>query len=112
MVTAVDRSGGEFNQVLNQRRDVTRVLRRRLAPGSVLFTDGFHAYRRVALEAATDHVRFRQNHPEDLDHASLPWDENVNLGLGRVNAHHERIKTFVNRRARGVSTKHLENYLV
>jgi hypothetical protein len=26
------------------------------------------------------------------------------LGLKRVNAHHERMKTFVNREARGVST--------
>jgi hypothetical protein len=34
------------------------------------------------------------------------------LGLGRVNAHHETMKTLVNRRLRGVSTKYLPNYLV
>lgn len=33
------------------------------------------------------------------------------MSLGRVNAHHERLKTFVNRGARGVSTRHLPAYL-
>jgi len=33
------------------------------------------------------------------------------LGLGRVNAHHERLKTFINRELRGVSTQYLPNYL-
>ncbi|MGD0291997.1 MAG: IS1595 family transposase [Candidatus Binataceae bacterium] len=34
------------------------------------------------------------------------------LGLGRVNAHHEKMKTLVNRRLRGVPTRYLPNYLV
>ncbi len=33
------------------------------------------------------------------------------LGLGRVNAHHERIKTLVNRRCRGVAMRYLGSYL-
>jgi len=33
------------------------------------------------------------------------------LGLGRANAHHERLKTLINRRCRGVATKYLEHYL-
>lgn len=32
------------------------------------------------------------------------------LGLERVNGHHERLKTFINRELRGVSTKYLSNY--
>jgi hypothetical protein len=33
------------------------------------------------------------------------------LALGRVNSHHERMKTFVNRLARGASTVNLMTYL-
>jgi hypothetical protein len=33
------------------------------------------------------------------------------LGLGRVNGHHERLRTFINRQLRGVGTKYLSNYL-
>ena len=33
------------------------------------------------------------------------------MGLGHVNAHHERLKTFVNRKCRGVSTHNLPAYL-
>lgn len=33
------------------------------------------------------------------------------LGLGRVNAHHQRLKTFVNRQANGVSTRYLPAHL-
>src|SRR5664279_3843689 len=33
------------------------------------------------------------------------------LGLGHVNAHHEQIKTLINRRCRGVSSPYLESYL-
>jgi hypothetical protein len=33
------------------------------------------------------------------------------LGLGQVNAHHQRLKQFINGQARGVSTKHLPAYL-
>lgn len=33
------------------------------------------------------------------------------MGLGHVNAHHERLKTFVNRRRRGVSTHDLPAYI-
>jgi hypothetical protein len=33
------------------------------------------------------------------------------IGLGQVNAHHERLKTFINRELRSVSTRHHPNYL-
>jgi hypothetical protein len=33
------------------------------------------------------------------------------LGLGRVNGHHERMKTMINRVLRGVSTKYLPDHL-
>jgi hypothetical protein len=33
------------------------------------------------------------------------------LGLGRVNAHHGRIKVLVNLRCRGVATRYLPSYL-
>ena len=33
------------------------------------------------------------------------------LGLGRVNAHHGRIKVLVNGKCRGVATRYLGNYL-
>ena len=33
------------------------------------------------------------------------------LGLGRVNGHHERMKTLINRVLRCVSTKYLPDYL-
>ena len=109
--TAVDRGGGEFNRVLQSRADVVHTLRTRIAPGSVLCSDGFAGYRRVAMEAGAEHYRFRQNHPEDLDHEAVVRNDSATLSLGRVNAHHERMKTLVNRRARGVSTRFLAHYL-
>ena len=33
------------------------------------------------------------------------------LGLGHVNANHQRLKQFINVQARGVSTKYLPDYL-
>ena len=39
VVTAVDRQAGEYNEVLERRIEVTRALRSRIAPQSVLCTD-------------------------------------------------------------------------
>ena len=111
VVTAVDRQAGEYNEVLERRSEVTRALRHRIAPQSVLCTDGYRSYRRVAMETACEHLCFRQRRRDDPDHHAVRRDPSVVLGLGRVNSHHERIKTFVNRRARGVSTRYLENHL-
>ena len=65
----------------------------------------------VEMEAGAEHYRFRQHHPDDLDHDAVIRNDSATLSLGRVNAYHERMKTLVNRRARGVSTPLLENYL-
>ena len=109
--TAVDRGGGEYNRVLQTRADVVHSLRTRIAPGSVPCSDGFAGYRHVEMEAGAEHYRFRQHHPDDLDHDAVIRNDSATLSLGRVNAYHERMKTLVNRRARGVSTPLLENYL-
>ena len=111
VVTVADRKAGGIPRGIgaSERRDSCLVTSH--PPPSLLITDGYRSYRRVIMEAASEHLCLRQRRRDDPDHLAVRRDPSVALGLGRVNAHHERIKTFVNRRARGVSTRYLENYL-
>lgn len=49
------------------------------------------------------------------DHATKmpgkPRRQKGRLGLGHVNAHHGRLKTFINRRCNDVASKYLGSYL-
>lgn len=112
VLTAVDRSGGVVEQVLQSRSEIASALSDRVEPGSVLCSDGEPSYVAIARATKSEHRRI---YPPDRS-----WLKKAiggkprkpgRMGLGRVNAHHERLKTFANREARGVSTALLPEWL-
>ncbi len=113
VLTAVDNCGGVFEQVMTSRADIEDTMDRRIEPGSVLCSDGLVAYKTVAVQCQSEHRRIlppRKPDPATQKAGGQPRKRG-RLGLGHVNAHHQRIKTFINRRANGVSTKYLPSYL-
>ena len=107
VVTAVDRHGTSMKQVVGYRDDVREALQDRIEEGSVLCTDGFSTYRNVARDAAVaTHVVLRRD-AEPTVNQSLKG----HFSLARVNAMHTQLKSFVNRQAKGVSTRYLQGYL-
>jgi transposase-like protein len=113
VLTAVDQSGGVFEWLMRSRADIERTLERRIEPGSVLCSDGLSAYKAVAVRCQSEHRRIlppRKPDPAQQKAGRGPRKRG-RLGLGRVNSHHQRLKTFINRRANGVSTKYLPSYL-
>jgi hypothetical protein len=111
VLTAVDRAGGVVEAVLRDRSGIVQALDGRIAPGSVVCSDGLKSYVTAAVSQSSEHRRIIPPRTDWLAKAKggKPRREG-RLGLGRVNAHHERLKTFINRQLRGVSTKHLPNY--
>lgn len=112
VLTALDRSGGVVERVLEHRGQIAAALEGRIARGSVVCSDGLKAYVEAAVRAGSEHRR--------IDPPRQDWAKKAmggkprrpgRLGLGHVNAHHERMKTFANREARGVSTRYLPHYL-
>jgi transposase-like protein len=115
ILTAIDRDGRHIDAMMERRSgdQIVAKLGEAVQPDSVLCTDDFSAYAKLAEKVGADHRVFSP--PEDdwlkkaIGHA--PRREGA-LGLGRVNAHHGTMKVLVNSRLRGVSTKYLPNYLV
>jgi len=112
VLSAIAVDGGAIEAVLPDRTAIEPALGGRIGPGSVLCSDGHRAYVNVAVAAGSEHRRIKTPQPN--------WIQKVKggkprrkgrLGLGRVNAHHERMKTLVNREARGVSTRYLYLYV-
>ncbi len=114
VLTALDRSGGSIECVLSARSDaeIKRALTGRIAPGSVVCSDGFKPYVDLAVKSGSEHRRIMPPKTDWVKKAigGKPRKKG-RMSLGHVNAHHERIKTFVNRWARGVSTRYLPVYL-
>ena len=113
VLTALDRSGATMDRVLVTRTEIADELIGRIAPGSILCTDGLAAYKAVAALCESEHRRINppvRMTPEQKAKGGEPR-KHGRLGLGMVNAHHQRIRNFVNRRANGVSTKYLDAYL-
>lgn len=113
VLSAIDSAGAIVETPLAGLSAVRTLLAGRIAPGSVLCSDGAQTYVRVALEAQCEHRRIwvpARKPPARRRRDARPRRPGV-LGLGRVNAQHERMKTFVNRQARGVSTAQLPVYL-
>lgn len=115
VLTALDSVGRVFEAVLTTTGDVEAALAGRIAPASVVCSDGALAYVRAAVRAGAEHRRVIVPTTTPLATKALPVPtkrrKRGRLGLGRVNAHHERIKTLVNRRCRGVATRYLGSYL-
>jgi transposase-like protein len=113
VVTAVDRTGASVDVALRSRVGIDAALRGCIAPKSVVCSDGLAAYKAVAEEADSQHQRIAP--PKAPDYIAKAKGTGPRkpgrLGLGRVNAHHARIKTAINRQSNGVSTKNLPNYL-
>lgn len=114
ILMALDRTGGEVDVVLEGRssKAIDKALENKIARGSVVCTDGLKSYPKVIKKAGAEHVVIN---PPDKG-----WLRKVlggkprkkgRLTLGRVNAQHERLKTFVNHRFRGVSTAYLPAYM-
>jgi transposase-like protein len=112
VLTAVDRADGVVETVLRDRTGIVPALAGRIAEGSVVCSDGLKAYVDVAVQHGSEHRRVKPPRKDWLAKAvGGKARRKGRLGLGRINAHHERLKTFINRELRGVSTKYLPNYL-
>jgi transposase-like protein len=112
VLTAVDRANGVIEAILPDRSGIVAALEGRIAEGSVLCSDGLKAYVSAAVKHRSEHRRILPPRKDWLTKAvgGKPRRDG-RLGLGRVNGHHERLKTFINRQLRGVGTKYLPNYL-
>lgn len=111
VLSAIAADGGAIEAVLADRTAIEPTLDGRIAPGSVLCSDGLKAYVNVAVAAGSEHRRIKTPKANWLQKVKGGKPRRKGrLGLGRVNAHHERLKTFVNREARGVSTRYLHLY--
>jgi hypothetical protein len=114
VLTALDTSGGIYDRVLSSLSDIEAAMAGRIAPGSVLCTDGHPAYAKVAEAADVEHrvisIPITTPLATKLAPVATPA-RSGRLGLGRVNNHHQRLKTFIDGRCRGVATKYLGSYL-
>ena len=112
VVTALDRAGGVIERVLPNRKAIERPLAGCIEEGSILCTDRHPAYVQMAKAAKCEHRRFKMRKADQAAKmaGSKPRQESA-LSLGRVNEHHLRLKTILNRQANGVSTRYLPAYL-
>ncbi|MCY4143897.1 MAG: IS1595 family transposase [Gammaproteobacteria bacterium] len=114
VLTAIDRHGTRLKQVLGYQDEIREALQDGIEKGSVLCTDGLATYRSVARDAeAATHVVVPSSEPRNLisDNTMLNQSLEGHFSLARVNAMHTGMKSFVNRQARGVSSRYLQGYL-
>ncbi len=112
VLTALDNAGSVYEKVLASRSDILPALAGKIAAGSVLCSDGAPAYVRAAVMAGSEHRRVIINKAsQQIKVNGKPPRQKGRLGLGHVNAHHGRLKVFINGRCRGVATRYLGNYL-
>jgi len=113
ILTAVDSNGGIFEATINGLGAIRPTLRGVIEPGSIICSDGIRTYVDLAADTDSEHRRIptpvRKTKAQKL-RGGKPR-RTGRLALGRVNSHHERMKTFVNRLARGASTVNLMTYL-
>ena len=103
----VDCPGIRWDQVVGYRDDVWEALQDRIEEGSVLYMDGFSTYWNVARDAAVaPHVVLRKDAEPTVDQ-SLKG----HFSLARVNAIYTQLNCFVNKQARGVSTRYIQGHL-
>ena len=114
-LTAIDRDGRHVDVIMERRSgdQIVAKLGEAVQPDSVLCTDDFSAYAKLAEKVGADHRVFSPPEDDWLKKAmgDSPRRDGA-LGLGRVNAHHGTMKVLVNSRLRGVSTKYLPDDLV
>jgi len=113
VLAAVDSSGNIFEAKINGTGDIRPLLRDRIEPGSIICSDGIRSYVRLAMDTESEHRRIWTPTTKSKAHklkGGKPRRKG-RLALGRVNSHHQRMETFVNRLARGASTANLPTYL-
>jgi len=104
--TAKDRYTHGFEHVAGVGNIKTHWLKKiflkRMNPEAILITDGARAYRKFSYDC-------------NINHTYVPRNRRCGKGgvfhIQHVNAYHERIKTWINRKFRGVATKYLNHYL-
>jgi transposase-like protein len=111
VLTALDNAGMVYEAVLPSRAAIEPALDGRIAPGSVLCSDGMRAYVKVAVKAGAEHRRVEIAPTSYVTKMVGRPRRKGRLGLGHVNAHHARLKAFINVRCLGVATKYLGSYL-
>jgi len=112
VLTAVDRADGIVEAVLSKRSDIVAALDGRIADGSVICSDGLKDYVKVAVNHRSEHRRIMPPRKDWLSKAiGFKPRQKGRLTLGRVNAHHARLKFFINDQLRGVATRYLPKYL-
>ena len=113
VLAALDAGGGVMDAVLPGLSAIETTLSGRIALGSVVCSDGAKTYVRVSMAAGSEHRRITIPKKKSLQQklqGGKPRRKG-RLGLGRVNAQHERMKSFINRQARDASTANLPIYL-
>lgn len=113
VLAAVDSAGNIFEVKISGVSGIRPALQNRISPGSILCSDGVRSYVQVAMDTSSEHRRIftpkRKSKAQKIK-GGKPRQKGK-LALGRVNAHHERMETFVNRQARGTSTANIAIYL-
>ena len=107
VLVAMDRNGHMLSQKAGMGRvtakQIDAVIGNNIAPDSMLCSDSARNYIYYAklkgLKHETVNIRQKKYVVKDLYH------------IQHVNSYHERIGTWINRHFRGVSTKHIDNYL-
>lgn len=81
--------------------DLEAVFNHRIEQGSILVTDSFRGYSKLAYENGLTHVR-------------IPRGQHKNgaFNIQTINAYHSELKRLVQQNFKGVSTKYLNNYVV
>jgi hypothetical protein len=103
--TSVDLNGHSIGVCSNLGRprvqDVSRVITGRIESGSILVTDSYGGYERLAYENTLTHVK-------------IPKGKHVNgtFSIQKINSYHLELKRLVNGVFKGVATKYLNNYIV
>jgi transposase-like protein len=114
ILTAVDRNRNHLNRVLGVRsvKAVLAAMSGALEPQSVICSDAFQGYQKLAEATGSAHHVFIPKKPTPEEKAvGLPIGREGALGLGRINSWHELMETRFNRTHRGVSTARLPSYL-
>lgn len=82
-------------------KDIDKVLGGKVDKGSILVTDSFKGYHKLAADMEVTHIRIpRKKHT------------NGTFNIQLLNNYHRQFKKLINERFNGVATKYLDNYLV
>ena len=97
VLTAVENHGNINQAVIGGRTtaNIHAAMKGWLSGGAVLVSDKLSAYKHVAAQLGCLHIKAGESH----------------MNLNRVNAYHNNLEDLINRKCRGVSTKHLSKYL-